>query len=213
MYPHTICSSRPDLSGDERGAYMTFMLETPFVSPEDYRTSDFLFHNTDSISCGLLMTTEATVSSVYESNGVNMQYVTITPLLGSMKIVAQTVNIIEARLGGAEFGAVSISTSDGGGDGASEGTAQENQLGLRLALCPGTEGSGDEIVDSIKGRFSDVDGVVAMSFYSSQVGAENAQTTDRMGFWTASVDSVAGMTQDDGSNYCVDTLLSEGQDY
>ena len=215
LYPHTICSSEPDMSGDERGAHMTFVLESVrTVSPADWRTSDYLFHNTGSVSCGILMASAGTVSAVYGwRDGEGMEHVSVNPLLGSMKMVAQTVNILQARMAGTDLGAVSISSGGGGGGGDSPAaTAPESRLGLRLVLCPGAGGSGDEVVAAVKGRALDVGGVLARSFYASQEGSGDVPTTDRMDFWTSSVDAVAG-TSDDGSNYCVDTLLDEQMSY
>ncbi|EJK56681.1 hypothetical protein THAOC_23389 [Thalassiosira oceanica] len=116
----------PDMSGDERGAQMTFALESVrSISQSDWRTSDYLFHNTDSVSCGILMASAETVSAVYEWNGDDMEGIEVNPLLGSMKMVAQTVNVIRARMAGTDLGAVSVSAASGrggraGGDRAGE---------------------------------------------------------------------------------------------
>ena len=178
-------------------------------------------HNTNRMSCAVIRAYNDTISRVFKGNPESASYMTVNPIHPSMKMVAQTVNVVQARFVGDDPGdAVSISSGLGAQTTSSSGgRIKVNMLGLRAVLCPGVADFGGEDVagDAIEGHVWDFvvgDGgrnVQELSFYSQRVNDDGGGArTDRMEWWASSIDAVVASTDDeDGTNYCLDSILRE----
>ena len=219
-HPYVVCSLREDLSGAERELDMLSLFNsTPGVEADHYHSAQYgLMYNTDRMSCGVIRAYNDTIWRVFENNLESASYMTVNPVHPSMKMVAQTVNVVQTRFEGNDPGdAVSISSGlDTQATSTVGGRMQVHHLGLNAVLCPGVADFGGEEVpnDVIEGQVWDfvVGGggrnVMELSFYSQRVN-DGRTSTDRMEWWAASIEAVVSSTDDDGTNFCLDTVLGD----
>ena len=217
-HPYVVCSLREDLSGAERELDMLSLFNsTPGVEADHYHSAQYgLVYNTDRMSCGVIRAYNDTIWRVFESNPESASYMTVNPVHPSMKMVAQTVNVVQTRFEGNDPGdAVSISSGlDTQATSTVGGRMQVHHLGLNAVLCPGVADFGGEEVpnDVIEGQVRDfvVGGggrnVMELSFYSQRVN-DGRTSTDRMEWWAASIEAVVSSTDEDGANFCLDSIL------
>ena len=216
-HPYVVCSLLEGLSGAERELDMLYLFHsTPGVEAEHYYAAQYGFmHNTDRMSCGIIRAYNDTIWRVFESNPESALYMTVNPVHPSMKMVAQTVNVVQTRFEGNDPGdTVSISSGLGAQTTSSMGRMQVHVLGLSAVLCPGVADFGGEDVSGgvIEGQVWDFvvgDGgrnVMELSFYSQRVN-DGRTSTDRMEWWAASIEAVVSSTDEDGANFCLDSIL------
>jgi len=229
-HPYLVCSTHPDLSGGQRESLVNYTFQnTPGVFAWHVYTDGNLFHNDETISCGVLRAYNDTIAKVYEANPNAEEYMTVNPLSSSMKMMENTVEILRSWFSeDADGGDVVSINEEGGTDSNSPsnmGQMEVKQMGLHVVLCPGVqdfEGKDvpdDEIADSIKGFITEEGGgtVEKLSFYYHRVNGMDGQQavhTERMDEWSAVISQVAmNWTKNDGSNACLDTIIGEYIDF
>lgn len=221
-HPYVVCSLREGLSGAERERDVVSLFNsTPGVEAgDDYQAARYgLMHNTDRMSCLVMRAYNDTMWRVFEGNPESASYMTVNPVHPSMKMVAQTVNVVRARFAGNDPGdAVSISSGlDAQATSSAGGRIKVHTLGLRALLCPGVADFGGEDVTGgvIEGQVWDfvAEGggrnVQELSFYSHRVDGGGVHT-DRMEWWASSIEDVVASTdEEDGMNFCLDSVLRD----
>jgi len=218
-HPYLVCSSHGGLSGGERNAKIEEIFKnTPNISASDLYTNGNLFHNDDAMSCGVMRAQGDTIHKVYAYYAVEnpnvTEYMYINPLHSSMKMTANTVDVLQAWFRGDDGGtAVTISSTN-------SNTMMVNTMGLKLLLCPGVQDFGgvnvpdEHIANDVKNFVIDDGGstVSGLSFYhqrASGMDGDTAVLTDRMKQWSAAVSSMMDWTKDDGSNACLDKIIED----
>eukprot|EP00580_Thalassiosira_gravida_P008319 CAMPEP_0201632110 /NCGR_PEP_ID=MMETSP0493-20130528/5854_1 /ASSEMBLY_ACC=CAM_ASM_000838 /TAXON_ID=420259 /ORGANISM="Thalassiosira gravida, Strain GMp14c1" /LENGTH=462 /DNA_ID=CAMNT_0048103561 /DNA_START=113 /DNA_END=1501 /DNA_ORIENTATION=+ len=229
-HPYLVCSTHPDLSGSQRESLVNDTFQnTPGVFASHLYTDGNMFHNDETISCGVLRAFNDTIAKVYEANPNAEEYMTVNPLSSSMKMMENTVEILRSWFSGDVDGGgvVSINEEDGTdiNSPSNMGRMEVKQMGLHMVLCPGVQDfevedvPDEEIADSIKGFITEEGGgtVEKLSFYYHRVsGMDGPQAvhTERMDEWSAVISQVAtNWTKSDGSNACLDTIIGEYMDF
>lgn len=144
---------------------------------------------------------------------------TVNPLSSSMKMVENTVEVLQSWFRKEDAGDV-VSVGSAGND----NTIQVKILGLEMVLCPGVQDfnvghvNDTVIVNDIRNFVTENGGetVENHSFYHHRVNGEDgdrAVHTERMDQWSAAITNVTSWTKDDGSNICLDTIIKNGMDF
>ena len=227
-HPYLICSTNPNLSGTERDDAVNELFQnTPNVSASHYYTEGNLFMNTNEISCGVVRAFDDTIHKVYMGNPLSSLYMYVNPLHASMKMVQNTVEVLESWFDGTNAGDV-VSINEMGEEDEGEGSSNRitvRAMGIRLVLCPGVQDfngqdvDDDEIVNDIK-TFITKDGgeyVKSLSFYHHVVqeeeGDDEGTVPDRMKQWSNAVSTVTNWTRPDGTNACLDELIGNSMEF
>ena len=155
-HPYLICSTNPNLSGSERDdAVYELFQNTPNVSASHYYTEGNLFMNTNEISCGVVRAFDDTIHKVYLNNPLSSLYMYVNPLHASMKMVQNTVEVLESWFDGTNAGDV-VSINEMAEEDEGEGSSNRitvRAMGIRLVLCPGVQDfNGQDVDDDEDGR-------------------------------------------------------------
>lgn len=218
-HPYLVCSKHSGLSGGERSAKINEAFQnTPNISASDLYTNGNLFHNGDDMSCGVMRAHDDTIHKVFafyaEEDPNVTEHLSVNPLHSSMKMTANTVDVLRAWFRGGDGGtAVTISSTN-------PNTMTVNTMGLKMLLCPGVQDFGavdvvdERIADDVKNFVIDDGGrtVAGLSFYHQRAAGtdgDGAVLTDRMRQWSAAVSSVVNWTKEDGSNACLDKIVED----
>ncbi|KAL7527302.1 hypothetical protein ACHAXR_001890, partial [Thalassiosira sp. AJA248-18] len=217
-HPYLICSTSPNLSGQEREDAVTSIFQTtPNISSSDYYTGGNLFHNDDTMSCGVLRAYNDTISKVYNFHATAsfLENLYVNPLQSSMKMVENTVEVMQSWFNEEDDAGdvVSIndgdgSTSSGGGGNIDDNMIQVKVLGLHMVLCPGVQdfdGNDENVTTDDEGIANDIKNFVTgngggtvqdVSFYHHRVSGMdgNAVHTERMDQWSAAITAVTNWT-------------------
>lgn len=225
-HPYIICSSHPDLSGDERQDKLDELLQnTPNISETHYYGSGNLFVNdAEGHSCGLVRAFDDTIHKLYEYwSEVDpdvTDHLKVNPLHSSMKMQQNTVAVLEKWFAGEDAG-TAVTTGSTNPD-----TITVRTMTLQTLLCPGVQDFGgedvpdDEITTDVQNFIMAEGGkaVADLSFYyqlvNNGVDGDNANAaTDRMKQWSSAITSVMNWTQADGSNACLDRVIGDNMEF
>lgn len=220
-HPYLICSTYPNSSGVEREQKVDDLFQnTPNISVSHYYTGGNLFHNDDYVSCGIIRAYDDTINKIYEANPNASETMSVNPLSSSMKMVENTVEILQSWFDEEVSGdIVKIGSAE------NDNIIQVYTLGLEMVLCPGVQDFNNVIdvndtliVDDIRNFVTENGGqtVENYSFYHHRVTGEDdddAVYTERMAQWSAAVSNVTSWTKEDGSNVCLDNLITDAMDW
>mmetsp|Transcript_15682 Transcript_15682/g.33140 ORF Transcript_15682/g.33140 Transcript_15682/m.33140 type:complete len:437 (-) Transcript_15682:139-1449(-) len=221
-HPYLICSTAPGLSGTQREENITLMFQTtPGVSASHFYTGGNLFINNETISCGVIRAFNDTIYKVYDANPTAVNYMSSNPLHPSMKMAENTVEILESWFDAESGDPADIITTGGADDTGSSDRIQVNVMGLLMVLCPGVQEFGetddvpdDQIATDILNFVTEDGGntVKELSFYHHRVNGMDGDTavfTERMNQWSEAITKVNSWTNDDGSNLCLDNVITD----
>jgi len=222
-HPYLLCSTYAGMSGAQREAKVDGMFQsTPNVSATHFYAGGNLFHNENDMSCGILRAYDDTIARVYAANPGAGEHMTVNPLTSSMKMVEDTVEVLGSWFGPEGAGGVaSIESTDG-----EDGRIRVKVSNLEMVLCPGVQSfdnvsdvNDTMIVNDIRAFVTEDGGktVEDHSFYHHRVSGRGdgdaAVHTERMAEWAAAVTNVTSWTEDDGSNVCLDDIITDSMDF
>lgn len=171
------------------------------------------------MSCGAVRAYNDTMHKVYAANPNTKDYMKVNPMHSSMKMVQNTVEVLESWFSGEDAGdVISVGTS------GNSNTIQVRIMGLKMILCPGVQNfevadvPDDQIANDIKSFITATEGdtVAELSFYhhrATGMDGDRALLTERMTQWSEAVTTVTSWTKDDGSNACLDKIINENMDF
>lgn len=155
-----------------------------------------------------------TIPKVYASNPDAETWMKTNPLHPSMKMIDGTVATIQARMDGdTDLGMIAVD------DNNENWYIRRSTLEFSNVLCPGVRsfngtqiGSGEDISQAAKAFVTEDGGksVASASFYYDKVNnGGNNDYTQRMKLWSDAVSFVVNLTDMDGRNPCLDTVIGK----
>ncbi len=154
-----------------------------------------------------------TIPKVYASNPEAATWMKTNPIHPSMKMIDNTVATIQARMDGdADLGMIAID------DNNDNWYIRRSTLEFSNVLCPGVRRfngtqivSGEDISQAAKAFVTEDGGksVRDASFYYDKVNDGNNDYTQRMKLWSDAVSVVVNLTDMDGHNPCLDTVIGK----
>ncbi|KAL7490666.1 hypothetical protein ACHAWT_000220 [Skeletonema menzelii] len=209
-HPYIICNYAPDKTGNKR----TQMISEAFQNTSGIDETQFFFEgigefNNAERSCGVVRAFNDTIPKVYASNPDAETWMKTNPLNPSMKMIDGTVATVQARMDGdTEIGMISIDKND-------NWYIQRSTLQFSNVLCPGVRTqiiSGEDISQAAKAFVTEDGGrtVRDASYYYDKVNnGGNDDYTQRMKLWSDAVAFVVNLTDPNGRNPCLDTVIGK----
>ncbi|KAL7486576.1 hypothetical protein ACHAW6_013529 [Cyclotella cf. meneghiniana] len=212
--PYVVCNNSTGLSGAQRITQIhdTFH-NTSGITDSDFYEVDRAVVNGANTTCGLMRLYNDSVALVFGENPGVEEWLSVQPLHQSMKMNNMTVETFQDRFDAIESGDY-ISPAK-----HSEWYTYVNLLGTETILCPGVQDFGgenvpnEEIIESIRNYIIGDGGnhIKEASFYYDRVNgnATGDVHTDRMTMWAGFISEVDNLTEENGTNYCRDTIIGE----
>jgi hypothetical protein len=212
--PYVVCNNSTGFSGAQRIQQIHDIFHsTSGISDSDFYEVDRVVVNGANTTCGLMRLYNDTAALVYGENPGVEEWLSVQPLHQSMKMNNMTVETFQHRFDAVESGDY-VSPAK-----PSEWFIYVNLLGTETILCPGVqdfEGEdvpNEEIIVSIRNFIIGDDGshVKEASFYYNRVNGNSTGDvhTDRMTMWAGFISEVDSLTEENGTNYCRDTIIGE----
>lgn len=223
-HPYLVCSTFPGLSGAAREQKVNELFQnTPGLNVSQYYPGGNLFHNDDTVSCGIVRAHDDTILEVYAANPGSEDHMSVNPMHSSMKMVENTVEVLSSWFDDDDEikAVVSVGSSS---PALGDNTIQVEVMNLKMLLCPGVQDFAvddvpddqirQEIIDFVAGDGGET--VKSASFYhhrATGMDGDDAVHTERIDQWSAAVTNVTGLTKEDGSNICLDNVIKENMEF
>lgn len=236
-HPYIICNYAPNKTGSQRNQMINEAFQnTSGVDAAHYYFKGIGEYNNAERSCGVIRAYNGeyncdllryflihlvfwltryhyfmldTIPKVYASNPGAETWMKTNPLNPSMKMIDGAVTTIQARMDGdTEIGMISI-------DNDNDWYIKRSTLEFSNVLCPGVRTqivSGEDISQTVKDFVIEDGGktVRDVSYYYEKVYSEdNDDYTQRMKLWSDAVAFVVNLTDPNGNNPCLDTVIGK----